>query len=341
MGLTIHYSLASKRDDAEQTVHQMRQLALDLPFANVGDIVDLRGDQCNYEARRAELQDGDDKSESLSWLLIQAGQHVTCPWNKRISRTVLPTRIIGFDTWPGPGCEPANFGLCLYPAEVEWEYRPEDDQRFQSAPKKGFGWHRFDWRKWDRYCKKHFGRYRPPVSFKEVRKVATKLAGWHWRSFCKTQYASDPQCGGVPNFLKCHITVITLLDGMRKLPGLSVRVDDEGKYGPSTYSDDWKEAHAAGRKPTYRRHQGRYSPAALAQEVGEWNTMIAGFAGALSDALAAGGTALEAPIKDFPNFEQLEIKGRNLKYLGPFLKAMKALAKARAAESSPVAVVAG
>jgi hypothetical protein len=124
MGLTIHYSLKSKRDDAEQTVRKMRQLALDLPFEQVGEVVDLTGDQCDYEARRAELQDGDDKSESLSWLLIQAGRHVDCPWNKRISRTVHPRRLIGFDTWPGPGSEPANFGLCLYPAEVEWEYSP-------------------------------------------------------------------------------------------------------------------------------------------------------------------------------------------------------------------------
>ena len=54
--------------------------------------------------------------------------------------------------------------------------------------------------------------------------------------------------------------------------------------------------------------------------------MIAGFSGALSDALAGSGLQLEAPIKDFANFEQLEFKGQNLKYLEPFLKAMKVLA---------------
>ncbi len=43
---------------------------------------------------------------------------------------------------------------------------------------------------------------------------------------------------------------------MAKLPGLKVTVDDEGKYGPSTYSDDWKEAYEAGRKPTYTPAQG-------------------------------------------------------------------------------------
>ena len=328
MGLTIHYSLKSKLPDAnqvKQTVHQMRQLALDLPFEEVGEIVDLKGKQCETEARRKELQNGDEKNESLFWLMIQAGQHVQCPWNKRISRTVNPTRIIGFETWPGHGSEPANFGLCLYPTEVEWEYTPDDDQRFQSAPKEGFGWHRFDWRKWDRHCKRTHSFTRSPAAFNEVRKVPTQLTGWYWRSFCKTQYASNPECGGVPNFLKCHISVITLLDRMAKLPGLKVTVDDEGKYGPSTYSDDYKEAYEAGRKPTYTRHKGKYSPVALANEVGEWNSMIAGLSGALSDALAGSGVQLEAPIKDFANFEQLEFKGQNLKYLDPFLKAMKTL----------------
>jgi len=328
MGLTIHYTLKSKLTDAKQvrqTVHQMRQLALDLPFEEVSEIVDLKGKQCDTEARRKELQNGDEKNESLFWLLIQAGKSIQCPWNKRITRTVNPTRIIAFNTWPGPGSEPANLGLCLYPAEVDWEYKPEDDQRFEETPNEGFGWNRFSWDKWLRHCKRQRNFTRSPAAFNEVRKVPTKLPGWYWRSFTKTQYASDPTCGGVPNFLKCHISVITLLDRMAKLPGLSVTVDDEGKFGPSTYSDDWKEAYEAGRKPTYTRHKGKYNPAALASEVGSWNEMIAGLSGALSDALAGSGIQLEAPIKAFPDFEQLEFKGHNLKYLDPFLKAMKAL----------------
>ena len=39
-----------------------------------------------------------------------------------------------------------------------------------------------------------------------------------------------------------------------------------------------------------------------------------------------GPLELDAPIKDFPEFERLEFKGHNLKYLDPFLKAMKSLA---------------
>jgi len=337
MGLTIHYTLKSDQENAKLTVHKMRQLALDLPFEEVGEIVDLKGKQCLTEPRRKGLQNGDEKNESLFWLMIQAGKHVTCPWNKRISQTVNPTRIIAFNTWPGPGSEPANVGLCLYPAEVEWEYKPEDDQRFEVVTQDdGFGWHEFSWQKWNRHCRRHHAFTRSPAAFNEMRKVPTKLAGWQWESFCKTQYASDPTCGGIPNFLRCHISVITLLDRMAKLPGLRVKVDDEGKYGPSTYSDDWKEATEAGRKPTYRRHSGKYNPAALASEVGDWNTMIAGLSGSLSDALAGSGIALESPIKDFPNFEQLEFKGQNQKHLTPFLQAMKKLATATAAAAPSV-----
>src|SRR5579871_5049754 len=103
MGLTIHYRLQSKtvpgnkssgsHDNAmqvEQTVAKMRQLALDLPFEQVGDIVNLTGDQCDPDAHRKERENRD---ESLSWLLIQSGQSVPCPWNKHHSRIVNPTRI--------------------------------------------------------------------------------------------------------------------------------------------------------------------------------------------------------------------------------------------------------
>jgi len=54
--------------------------------------------------------------------------------------------------------------------------------------------------------------------------------------------------------------------------------------------------------------------------------MIAGISGVLSDAIAASGMQLEAPIKGFPDFERLEFKGQNQKYLTPFLQAMKKLA---------------
>ena len=48
---------------------------------------------------------------------------------------------------------------------------------------------------------------------------------------------------------------------------------------------------------------------ALVKEVGEWNTMIAGWAGQLKDAMYPGINL--AAITAFPNFENLEAKGRD------------------------------
>ena len=49
MGLAIHYQLATTSDEAHarKLVQQLRQAALDLPFAHVGEIAELRGDECD------------------------------------------------------------------------------------------------------------------------------------------------------------------------------------------------------------------------------------------------------------------------------------------------------
>jgi len=109
-----------------------------------------------------------------------------------------------------------------------------------------------------------------------------RQAGWSWKAFCKTQYASAPQHGGVVNFLRCHTALIRLLDIAQSL-GLEVAVSDEGRF--------WEER----------------SVEKLAREIGEWNELIAGFGGQLKDAL--GGT-VSGPIFKFPNFEHLEARGR-------------------------------
>ena len=49
---------------------------------------------------------------------------------------------------------------------------------------------------------------------------------------------------------------------------------------------------------------------ALASEVGEWNELLAGLAGELQDLL---GDQAESAIAAFPNFEQLEARGRGRK----------------------------
>ena len=237
MGLTIHWNLQADvrtETEARQLVDRLRQRALDLPLASVGEIMDLSGRDADYKVQPAE--------SPARWLLIQAGQYVE---KDDCHYAVEPQHVIAFETRPGEGCEPANFGLCRYPAFIEVE-----DQRVGFLPRK--------------------------------RRVRTGLTGWCWSSFCKTQYASNPACGGVQNFLRCHLSVIALLDFGKSL-GMVEGVKDEGSY--------WETRDVE----------------ALAREVGSWNEMIAGFAGQLKDALGAN---VVSEIAKFPNFEPLEARGR-------------------------------
>ena len=273
MGLTIQYSINSTARSPKQgreLVEKMRQLALDLPFEEVGDVVEL--DNPDYETCE----------ESHRWLAIQSQEHIRYPWKPNTSTSVTPTKLFAVSLWPGEGCEEMNIGLCSYPREVRIDHRT----------------------------------------------IKTQLPGFRWSSFCKTQYASNPECGGVPNFLRCHISSITLLERIAELPRVSVEIDDEGKYGPSHYSDDYRKARAAGREPTYVWHTGKYNVKALVEEIGEWNQMVAALGGALKDTLASTGmSVLESPITSFPDFEQLEFRGSRNEKLVPFLLAMKQLSK--------------
>jgi hypothetical protein len=52
----------------------------------------------------------------------------------------------------------------------------------------------------------------------------------------------------------------------------------------------------------------------LTKEVGDQSAMLAGFLGALKDAMgqAPGAGTVEAPIAEYPNFEHLEAEGQRL-----------------------------
>ena len=224
MGLTIHYGLTtdlSKPSDVRQLVEAVRQFALDLPFENVSEIIEFTGDETEPE------------DETARWLRIQSESHVEVG---HYHYRVPPKHCIAFSTWPGQGCEAANFGFCKYPAFI----------------------------------------------MVEGKRIATKRKGWSWCSFCKTQYASDPQVGGVQHFLRCHLGVIKVLDFLKATELAQVEVSDEGGY--------------------FEQRDVK----ALVQEVGEWNEFIAGFTGELKDAI---GPQLEAAITSFPHFEHLEARG--------------------------------
>jgi len=239
MGLTIHYKLKTEGTDAaaKKLVESLQQAAHDLPFKEVGRLVELAEDECDYEKRAQD--------DPLRWLLIQCGGNLSLKHGRPIKAdekadswiSVPPQRIIAFTAWPGEGCEAANFGLCQYPAEI---------------------------------LSPSFGA------------LKTKLNGWRWSSFCKTQYASDPRCGGVPNFLRCHLSVIALLDRAKEL-GCLDNVSDEGEF--------WEQRNVE----------------ALVREIGSWNQLIAAFGGKLKDVL---GDGVEMPIAEYPNFERLELAGQ-------------------------------
>jgi hypothetical protein len=112
------------------------------------------------------------------------------------------------------------------------------------------------------------------------KRIATKLRGWQWSSFCKTQYASNPQYGGVPNFVRSHLLVVKVLDFIKQTGLVNVEVSDEGGY--------WEQRDLK----------------ALVQEVGDWSELLAGF----TKELRKSANGLEAAITQFPNFDQLAAK---------------------------------
>jgi hypothetical protein len=181
MGLTIHYKLHADTRSAKEARHlveQLRQRALDLPLKEVGEVVELTGDACDFHQR--------DRDDDCRWLLIQAGQHLV---QEDRHYMVMPKHLIAFSTYPGDGCEQANFGLAVYPATLEIE-----------DPRTG-----------------------------RNRRLRTGIKDWSWSSFCKTQYSSDQSCGGVENFLRCHLSVIMRLDHAKAL-GILASVNDEGGF---------------------------------------------------------------------------------------------------------------
>lgn len=233
MGLTIHYTLHGRIRSpmrARDLMEQLRSRALDLPFKEVGEVVELAGRECDPGDR--------DRDDPIRWLLMQAGQLVVVGEQYH---QVRPDQLVAFSTWPGEGCEQANFGLGVYPKTTEIE----------------------DWSG-------------------AKRTLRTGIKHWSWTSFCKTQYASDPALGGVENFLRCHLSVIHLLDHAQAL-GILEEVKDEGSY--------WDNRDVR----------------SLAEEVAQWNEQIAGLVGKMKDSL---GGDIEAAILKFQNFEHLEAKGR-------------------------------
>lgn len=219
MGLTIHYefNFDGSKEEVEEIIRKLHSHAKTLGMKEVDDIVHL-----TVKDFQNPLPD-----DPLSWLKIQSR------WFKQVDdgrwMDIDPEECVAFSTWPGEGCEEANFGLAKYPGRE----------------------------------------------------------GWHWSSFCKTQYASNPKYGGVENFLRCHLAVVSMLDKAKEL-GILNHVSDEGEYYEQRDIDKLKG------------------------EIDSWNGLVAGFAGWVKDSLSSevGEITVESPITEYPNFEHLEAKGR-------------------------------
>jgi len=112
----------------------------------------------------------------------------------------------------------------------------------------------------------------------------TKIsADWQFSWFCKTQFAGQ---FGLAHFLRCHKTVISLLDFCRKA-GLDVTVQDE--------SDFWED-----------RNEQR-----LIKSIQQNEALMAAFGGLIKDTVEKKrGHKVHSPIFDYHNFEHLEHEGR-------------------------------
>ena len=252
MGLTIHYSLSlpekTTLPEVRQKLGALRQACLDLAFKEVGEIIEFKGEECNFQRLPQD--------HPHRWFLIQADTYVNYKYghggkplrverseNGTYSQDVLAQHTIGFSTWR----EEANVGLCRFPKSV------------MVPNQRGNKFHRL------------------PVGDGK----------WTWSSFCKTQYANNTDCGGIGNFLRCHLSVIAMLDAAKKL-GFDVECKDEGGY--------WEKRDLK----------------ALVKEVGQWDAFIAAFGGALKDAMGESGLEIEAPILERRDFERLEAEGQAL-----------------------------
>ena len=237
MGLSIHYKLgySGSAEGAKAVLEKLRQWSMDQSFETVSEVAHFTGAECNHMKNN---------NDEWSWARVQS--QISVKLTERSSMFVPPVEAFILSTWPGEGCEEANFGLCRYPVNAVYQ---------------------------------------------GVKYPTHKGTGWHWKSFCKTQYAGQT---GLLNFLRCHTLVISALDKAKEL-GILRSVDDEGEF--------WEKRNLK----------------ALAEEVGEWDQMIAGMSGMLSQKLGKG-QSMESPIQQYGRYDILKEKG--FKHLQGFGKAL-------------------
>ena len=186
------------------------------------------------------------------WAVRAAIAHVVLPWSVRVIRDsdgneervghevpVLPAYWLGFTARSAYGAELTDIYLATHPPTVEVLWEAADNIRYNKFENSGYGAHKvFQYHTWSKA-----GKPQP-----EMRIIPTKLSGWFGRDYCLSQGALTSLCGSFPNFLRAHLSLLTLLEFANGLSSqLIVSIDDETEFGrnstPQSRSRVWNAGH--------------------------------------------------------------------------------------------------
>jgi hypothetical protein len=138
MGLTIHYQFSLNNatlTQAREKAIALRNLALQLPFVRVDELVEIAGDACYF--------DKDNVDDPYAFIKIRALKPIEIAMNGFSWQN--PTYIIGFDSLVGEGSETSIFGLATHSAIQDvndWSWTGFCKTQYASNPEYG-GWENF------------------------------------------------------------------------------------------------------------------------------------------------------------------------------------------------------
>ncbi|BAU11096.1 hypothetical protein LEP3755_15890 [Leptolyngbya sp. NIES-3755] len=132
MGLNLSYnlSLTASVDQVRKIVLALRQIALDLSFAQVDEFVELQGEACYF--------DMNDREDPNIFLKLRGLKPTSIAMNGMSWKD--STYLIAFDTLPGQGCETAAFGLATHgeiQAVNDWMWTGFCKTQYASNPEYG------------------------------------------------------------------------------------------------------------------------------------------------------------------------------------------------------------
>lgn len=254
MGLTVYYNWRTKIDlpSARRMITEFHAIAQSLPFDDVSEI---------YEQGPP---DGKSAFAPYDHCFRQGDLYLPRTRRDGDQETVHVRALHAmFFNMHVKGAESASIGLATHPPVVL--HREDIIERSEDGAERGRLLGQGD-----------------PVEFPTRRRGC-----YSWQSFCKTQYAGNPNLGGEANFLKAHLSLIELLDQIRAA-GVKVRIRDDSRYSQHRDVDR------------------------LLRSLRSWDAIVANIVGTLGDAIGEEAGSLIAPIKERPDFEHLEAKGINV-----------------------------